>query len=333
VAARTGLEAKSFERAASAFSDAVGGAISADSVARITEGWGQQVEEKRAAEAAIAGLVAQRGESEEARRLELVSPISDQANISSDGAMALIRGEGWKEVKLTVISAVTVKPAEERGEERGRSRRGMDPLVELSGHSYQAGLWDAETLGQRQYAEGIRRGLDRVAKVSSVNDAAVWIGRTTALNFPKAVQVVDWGHASERLWAVSKAVFGEGTAQTKGWAEARLDELWNGKVTDVVATLEKLDLAVERYPAEVQQAAGYFRNNQDRMRYDEYRAAGYPIGSGTAESGANSVVHDRLKRPGRGWTRGNAQAMLAGLGELHSDRFEDTWQSILPTAA
>ena len=167
----------------------------------------------------------------------------------------------------------------------------------------------------------------------SVNDAAVWIGRTTALNFPQAVQIVDWGHAAERLWAVGKAVFGEGTDQIKGWVEARLDELWIGKVADVVATLGKLDLAVESYPDEVQQAVGYFRNNQNRMRYDQYRAVGYPIGSGTVESGANSVVHNRLKRPGRGWTRGNAQAMLAGLCELHSDRFEDTWQSTLPTAA
>jgi hypothetical protein len=228
---------------------------------------------------------------------------------------------------------VTVKPAEERAEQTGTSRRRTDPLVELGEHSYQAGLWDVGTLGERQYAEGLRRGLDLVGKLSSVNDAAVWVGRATAQKFPKAVQVVDWGHASERLWAVGKAVFGEGTAATKGWAEARLDELWNGKVADVVATLEKLDLAVESYPAEVQQAAGYFRNNQDRMRYDEYRALGYPIGSGSAESAANTVVHDRLKRPGRGWTRPNSQAMLAALSELQSDRFQDSWQATLLTAA
>ena len=35
-----------------------------------------------------------------------------------------------------------------------------------------------------------------------------------------------------------------------------------------------------------------------------------------------------MKRPGRGWKRENAHAMLAALSELHSDRFLSTWQAI-----
>ena len=338
MAAREGLQARSFEKAASSFSDAVGGPISADSLARITEGFGQKVVDLRSEEVATAGLVAQRGEALADRRLEEVAPIRDQANISTDGAMMLVRGEGWKEVKLTVISAVEVSPASERiGPERvgeaGPSRRADDPLVKLLDHSYQAGLWDAETLGQYQYAEGLRRGLDQVAKLSAASDAALWIGRVTALNYPAAVQIVDWSHAAERLYAVAKAVFGEGTAKSNAWVGSRLDELWTGKVGAVVETLSRLDLARDGYPAEVQQAPGYFLNNQDRMHYDEYRALGYPIGSGSAESAANTVVHDRLKRPGRGWTRPNSQAMLAALSELQSNRFEDSWQATLPLAA
>ena len=252
--------------------------------------------------------------------------------------MMLVRGEGWKEVKLTVVSAVEVRPASERvGPERvgkaGPSRRVGDPLVKLSEHSYQAGLWDAETLGKYQYAEGLRRGLDQASKLSTVNDAALWIGRVTSMNYPAAVQIVDWGHAAQRLYGVAKAVYGEGTATSNAWVGAHLDELWEGKVGAVVETLSALDLPWESYPAEVQLAAGYFRNNQDRMHYDEYRALDYPIGSGGAESAANTLVHDRLKRPGRGWTRPNSRAMLAVLSELQSDRFEDAWQATLPTAA
>jgi hypothetical protein len=292
----------------------------------------------RSAEAAAAGLVAKRGESPTAKRLAEVAPIGEQANISADGAMLLVRDEGWKEVKLTVVSAVEVRSASERVEpkrvgEAGPSRRVGDPLVKLSEHSYQAGLWDAATLGQYQYAEGLRRGLDQVAKLSAVSDAALWIGRVTSLNYPYAVQIVDWSHAAQRLYAVAKAEFGEGTAKSKAWVDSRLDELWTGKVEAVVESLSALDLARDSYPAEVQQASGYFGNNQDRMHYDEYRALGYPIGSGSAESAANTVVHDRLKRPGRGWTRPNSQAMLAALSELQSDRFEDSWQATLPTAA
>ena len=45
------------------------------------------------------------------------------------------------------------------------------------------------------------------------------------------------------------------------------------------------------------------------------------------ESGVNNVVHHRMKRQGRGWHSDNVDPMLAGLSELHSDRFEHAWAS------
>ena len=331
MATRQGLQAKSFDLAAEAYEDAVGGAMSPDSLRRVTEGFGQGVEEQRVAEAARANAPGQIGESPRDRRVADIEAITGQANLSTDGAMLLVREEGWKEVKLTAISEVQVKTAGERAAQTGR--RAQDPLVELSRHSYQAGLWEADTMALHQYTEGLRRGLDRCARLSSVNDGAGWIERITSLNFPEAEQVVDWSHASGRVSAVAKAIFGDQTPPALAWAEQHLDRLWQGEVVKVVEALEGLGLEQERYPAEVRQASGYFRSNQDRMRYDHFRAAGYPIGSGTVESAANTVVHHRMKRPGRGWKRPNAQAMLAGLSELSSGRFEIAWQVTLPVAA
>ena len=104
-----------------------------------------------------------------------------------------------------------------------------------------------------------------------------------------------------------------------------MDLLWDGQVAQVVSALDRLDLQQERWPDLVRTAPDYFRSNQERMRYDLFRTQGYPIGSGTVESAANTVVHHRLRRPGRGWTRTNGQAMLAALSELHSGRYEYTW--------
>ena len=308
--------------------------MSSDSLRRITEGWGRRVEEQREEAAERANAPAQRGENPQERRVVEVQPIAGQANLSTDGGMVLIRGERWKEVKLTTISEVEVRPAAERpAKEGGASRRVEDPLVKLKEHSYQAGLWDADTMALYQYAEGLRRGIDRCQRLSSVNDGAPWIERITSLNFPEAVQIVDWRHAKGKLWTVSKAVFGEHSPEGKGWVEERLDHLWEGKVTKVEAALEELGLDQERWPDEVRQAPGYFESNRKRMRYDEFRAEGYPIGSGTVESGINTVVHHRMKRPGRGWERSNGQAMLAGLSELHSGRFDQAWKATLPSAA
>ena len=324
VATRLGLQAKSFDLAAVGLSDAVGRSISGDSLARLTEGWGQRVEAQRTQAAVTANQPGQQGERLGVRRLAEVSPITTQANISTDGAMLLVREEGWKEVKVVAISTVQTQPVSARTS-TPPSRHDVDLLVELRDHSYQAGLWDADTMALHQYAEGLRRGLDYCPKRSSVNDGALWIRRITDLNFPGVPQIVAWSHATGHLWAVANALHGDQSPAAKTWAEQQLDHLWCDQVTQVVTELVGLDLQQTSWPAVVQEAPEYFRTNQDRMRYAQFRSQGYPIGSGTVESAANTVVHHRLRRPGRGWARTNAQAMLAGLSELHSGRFEYTW--------
>jgi hypothetical protein len=271
--------------------------------------------------------LAQKEEQRDGLRLPLEDPIVEQANLSTDGVMMLVRQEGWKEVKLTTISAV--QQCDARGSGDGQSGRGREARahVHLTRHSYQAGLWDADTMAEQQYTEGVRRGLEGCGRLSSVNDGAVWLERITRENFPEAVQIVDWSHASERLWAVGNAVFGAQTAKAVQWTERWLSKLWRGKVDEVVVALQELKLEQGHYAAEVQQAAGYFASNVERMAYDAYREAGLPLGSGTVESGARSVVQQRMKRPGRGWERENGQAMLAGLSELHSGRFEQAWHT------
>jgi hypothetical protein len=65
----------------------------------------------------------------------------------------------------------------------------------------------------------------------------------------------------------------------KKWAKERLDELWDGKVDEVLRHCQEHASAGEA----VQQAITYFTNNKSRMRYPEYRARGLQIGSGTVE--------------------------------------------------
>jgi hypothetical protein len=328
VATRQGLQAQSFALAAESYREAVGGSMSADSLRRLTEGWGEVVAGRRAAEAVRASGPAVVGESPRTRRVVEVEPIAAQASVSTDGAMVLLRAEGWKEVKVVAVSEVSVQEAGEREQDPARpSRRDADALVTLSGHSYQAGLWDADTFAPYQYAEGLRRGLDHCVRVTSTNDGAPWIERVTRLNFPEVPQIIDWSHAAQHVWTVAHAVYGDHTPAAQHWADTQLDALWEGHVAQVVQTLDRLHLVQAAYPPLVQQAPDYFRLRQKQMQYDQFRAKGWPIGSGVVESAANTVVHHRLKRPGRGWKRECAQAMLAALCELHSHRFERAWQA------
>ena len=185
--------------------------------------------------------------------VEVVDGIEIQANISTDGGMMLVRDEGWKEVKLVVVSAVRPKTASERSAHPdGRRYAPWEPQMMLERHSYQAALCSADSMERYQYLEGCRRGIPSCGKVSAVSDAAEWIERITYTNFPEATQIVDWFHAAERLWAVGKACFPDQETR-KGWVQARLDDLWLGQVDKVTTTLQALDLTQQAKDEEVLQ--------------------------------------------------------------------------------
>ncbi len=65
----------------------------------------------------------------------------------------------------------------------------------------------------------------------------------------------------------------------------------------------------------------FLQNNQHRMRYDEYLAAGYPIASGVIEGACRHFVKDRMERAGMRWTMEGAQAML----DLRSIALNGDW--------
>ena len=61
---------------------------------------------------------------------------------------------------------------------------------------------------------------------------------------------------------------------------------------------------------EMNTVCNYLENNAERMRYDEYLRAGYPIASGVIEGACRHVIKDRMEQGGMRWTLRGAEAML-----------------------
>jgi len=76
----------------------------------------------------------------------------------------------------------------------------------------------------------------------------------------------------------------------------------------------------------VRDAAEYFERNRARMKYDEYLAAGYPIGSGVVEGACRHLVKDRMERTGMRWVPSGAQAMLDLRGTYLNGEWNDFWE-------
>ena len=192
--------------------------------------------------------------------------------------------------------------------------------------SYVVQVRDLQKAGEKLYAEAVRRGIDPGQDlVVCLADGAVGNWNQFALHFPKRVEVLDWWHAVDHLWAAGKGAFGEGTAQTTAWVEARKAELWEGRVDAVLAALQAA--ASKPGGKAATDEVHYFETNRERMRYSEFRAKGYPIGSGTVESACKRVITHRVRQSGMRWTEPGAQAVLTLRAELLSGRWDEAWQA------
>lgn len=125
--------------------------------------------------------------------------------------------------------------------------------------------------------------------------------------------VRDVFHVTEYLWTAAHAFHDEGSDEAEQFVTYYLGELLNGRVSQVVRGMRqsatKLGISGrERKP--IDDATRYFMNNRHAMRYDEYLAAGLPIGSGVVEGACRHLVKDRMERSGMRWTIAGAEAVL-----------------------
>jgi hypothetical protein len=131
--------------------------------------------------------------------------------------------------------------------------------------------------------------------------------------FKRAVGILDIFHVSERVWGVTHCVHKQGSEAAQTFATHHLRMILDGKARYVVRNFQKLliegELTKEKREI-IDAAITYFKNNYDHMHYDEYLAAGYPIGSGVAEGACRHLVKDRMELTGMRWERPGAQAML-----------------------
>jgi len=132
--------------------------------------------------------------------------------------------------------------------------------------------------------------------------------------FPRAVGVLDIFHVMERLWEIAQAFHGEGSPEATRQVDHHLRLVLEGKVGYVNGVYKRMlrDYSLKGGRAKaVQEAITYFENNSQYMKYDEYLAQGYPIGTGVVEGACRHFVKDRMELAGMRWEIEGAQAMLS----------------------
>lgn len=169
--------------------------------------------------------------------------------------------------------------------------------------------------------EALRRGFYDADTQVVLGDGAQWIWRAVFELFPDAIQVLDVFHAKQKIWDLSKLIYGTGTDTGRQWAEATIETLKAGEIDRLIAVLEPFS----SNHAEADAAIGYFDRNRKRMQYAQYRAMGLSVSSAVVEAGCKNVIGTRLKRGGMHWSKAGANKIAALRSCVLSNRIDDYW--------
>ena len=146
------------------------------------------------------------------------------------------------------------------------------------------------------------------------------------------IRVLDFYHATERLWKMAEALFGSGPA-AKSWAR-RMHKLLkepNGirRVLNSAAVLRSRHSLTKTAKKEFNKAYNYLRQRTKCMRYAEYKKVGIPRGSGVTEAACKTIYTQRLKLSGMRWKKAGAQTILNLRVVLLSGVWAEAFQRVL----
>ena len=222
--------------------------------------------------------------------------------VSIDGGMVCILGEGWKELKVGLVSGLE------------QDWNGEKATVRLTDIDYRAVIGSVDEFDPALWALAVKHQVPYAGRLVVVADGAQWIWRLVADLFPVCTQIVDYYHAKRHLAQAAHACYPDDEQAAQSWFKRMTECLFQGEIWKIIAQLEQH-----------QQATSYFVNQQRRMQYQQFRAEGYPIGSGGVESAIKQFKH-RLTGAGMRWSRAGAERMVTIRAAVMADTFHDLWQ-------
>ena len=117
--------------------------------------------------------------------------------------------------------------------------------------------------------------------------------------------ILDYYHMSENVYNYARYLYPDSDIECKKWADTVITKIKEGNVAEVINELP--EHKGSELPCGVPNLRTYLKNNKDKMSYNELKANGYFIGSGSIESANKMVIHQRLKQSGMRWGLNGAQ--------------------------
>jgi hypothetical protein len=236
-------------------------------------------------------------------------------------------GSRWREDKLATVSTAL------KGNPKAKNKAQREPTMLVTTHV--ATMGNASEIGKLARVEAERRMLCRAQQVVVLGDGAAWIDGVCEDHFACHARIVDYYHAAGHVHDCAKAIWPEDELKQKALAERWKTLLWKGKIQELIEPLKQESARLGEpskedgpdHPRRVlHQNVGYFTKHAEHMKYPQYRRHGWPIGSGTVESGMKQL-NKRMKGTDQFWNTDGAESILTLRGQWLSQdgRWEHYW--------
>jgi hypothetical protein len=243
------------------------------------------------------------------------------AYVSVDATGVMMQGDdGAKAEGRMATVGMIYNPQPRRPEDEALSKP-------CDGVRYLAGHYTLDDLGLQMRRQAAHVGVSEAERWIALTDGGNGLEHWVEVNFPLAVRILDFRHASEYLADFAKTYRSGQEAETllASWCHVMKHE--GGAA--ILQDLEALDLRkmTKAARAEHEQATNYIRNNVERMNYPEYLRQGWQIATGAVESACKTVVNQRLCLGGMRWGEAGSDAIchLRALYRSDPDQWEAFW--------
>jgi len=205
------------------------------------------------------------------------------------------------------------------------------PVRDWNSSTYVTSFCPSDDFGGLVRSEAVRRGLARARRTVVLADGAPWVWELARVNFPAALQILDFYHAADHLHALAEALHGEDSPAAHRRFSRWKRRLLKEGVPRILREAKSLQAHAAR-PDNAERELAYIRTHRHRMRYPDFRRQGLFIGSGAVEAGCKTVVAARAKQSGMRWSLPGAHNLLALRALLLSHRLDAFYADLLRAA-
>ena len=241
--------------------------------------------------------------SQEITKFESISSIKENPDllyVGVDGVMTpLNQKQGYKEAKVGVIFW-------SKDHQKVKGKRGL-----IRQREYVATLQSRLEFRKRVAQLYKQVAGSKIINTVVIGDGAHWIWTMASKQFPGSIEILDFFHLSEYVWAVAKAAYPQQEQQQKDWVKTQQQLLKKSQWKTVIQNSQNLKRNKKSRIEAITNLERYLTNNQSRIDYQSYLKAGLMIGSGVVESSNRRVVTQRLKPAGMHWSKNGAEGVMA----------------------